>query len=147
MGAFFLCVFRFFFVVGTFVSIGILLFIICLGQPKAMPLRGWRLTAYKLILNNMARLIALGYGFHIVDWGVEDVDYTEYLGPNYNKKFEGKRVPTQICNHIAFFDCLIWCTVCEEPPSYAIAEFIRHLPIGAIFSDGLQCVYLDRGLD
>lgn len=87
-----------------------------------------------------------GIGYSIVK-REEDADYSEYLGPNYNKEFKGKRVPTQICNHVTFTDILAWNAVLDEPPSYACADFVRHLPLGHIWTDAMACVYLKRDLD
>ena len=111
-----------------------------------VPLSGWRRTLHKRGTWMFCPMILLGFGYRIVkhEYGVNDVDYSKYLGPKWReKKFEGKRVPTIVANHIAFLEVLLWMSVLT-PPAFTPASFVQKLFLGNHYTKSLQCVYIDR---
>ena len=73
-----------------------------------------------------------------------DSDYSKYLGPDYKaNKFQGKRVSTIVANHVTFVDILVWNSVIAAP-SYAVAAFIKKLPFGALYTDSMGCIHIER---
>ena len=86
--------------------------------------------------------LALGYKIKRMEL---DADYSEYLGPNYrDQKFKGKRISTIVSNHVTFMDILVWNSAIF-PPSYAAASFVRDLLVGALYTDSMTCIYIERG--
>lgn len=73
-----------------------------------------------------------------------EVDYSEYLGPNWKKevKERTKPVSTLMCNHSSFLD--LWLLESSSfGPSFVSKEGVRKTPIGPQ-GVALQCIFLDE---
>ena len=143
---FLFCIPRVVTIVSAFGFLGIVLKILFIGQEKDKPLTGIRGVIYKVVFWVTCTIKVAGFGYRIKA-ETPDADYSEYLGPNYKEqKFTKKRVSTLVSNHITFVDILVWNTV-MHPPSYACAAFVRKMPLGHIWTDGMNCVYIERSQD
>lgn len=127
-----------------FVFIGFALFVLHFGQEEGKPPTGWRLTLYRWAFWITNPIMVLGFGYWIKP-RVLDADYSKYLGPNYKMdKFQGKRVSTIVSNHVTFIDILVLNSISQSIPSYASADFIRKLPFGSLYTDGMGCIHIKR---
>ena len=92
------------------IGMGILIVFMCIafaGRARDQPPTGWR---YTLIANSYkiyAHVLLASQGLYLrnVVHGVDDVDYSKYLGPEWKKNlFNGKRVSMSISNHFSYLD-------------------------------------------
>ena len=79
----------------------------------------------------------------------KQVDYSKYLGPNWREnKFKGKRVSTQVANHVGIIDIFLCSShgqYCSYTPSDDVKKFQGLSLIMTFYTDAVQCVYVDRG--
>lgn len=74
----------------------------------------------------------------------KDFDYSEYLGPNYQRKMAAdKRISTVVSNHVSWLDpvVLLNSTYAAFSPS---AEFAG-VPVLNVLMDAIDCIYIPRG--
>lgn len=77
----------------------------------------------------------------------EDIDYSKYLGPNWKEnKFEGKRVPSLVSNHMGFLEITGLISI-MTPPSFTPMAGIKKMPIGDHFVSALQSLYVDKAMN
>ena len=80
------------------------------GQPYDKPLSGFRRTCFERVIEYHCKLKCLlaGYVPTHVRKHENEIDYSKYLGPDWSeKKFEGKRISTQVSNHVGIIDVFL----------------------------------------
>mmetsp|Transcript_34772 Transcript_34772/g.45750 ORF Transcript_34772/g.45750 Transcript_34772/m.45750 type:complete len:202 (+) Transcript_34772:124-729(+) len=129
-----------------FGALGVHNFVSYLGQPMDVPLSGWRRTFFNRGYWIICPLILLGFGYRTMrhEYGIQEVDYSKYLGPNWREnKFKGKRVSTIVSNHIAFLEIFLWVSLLT-PPAFTPASFVKKFALGDHYCKVLQSIYIDR---
>ena len=73
-----------------------------------------------------------------------DLDYSEYLGPNYklNQK-KIKRTSTIVCNHTSWLDTVV--LIKSLRPAFAPSSEFRNVPILSTLIDSIDSIYIPRG--
>merc|ERR1712176_539352 len=80
------------------------------GQPFDKLLKGIRRTCFQHVVKHHSSMMCLIFGYKPthVHKHENQVDYSKYLGPNWREnKFRGKRVSTQVANHVGNIDCFL----------------------------------------
>jgi hypothetical protein len=81
-------------------------------------------------------------------YGLDDVDYSEYLGPDWRKnKFKGKNVSMSISNHISYIDgptTILDSSLPNICPQFTPADFVGKLPIGGWILECCNAFYIKR---
>ena len=73
-----------------------------------------------------------------------DIDYTEYLGPDYKKNERKiKRVSTIVSNHVSWIDPVV--LIKTIYPAFAPSSEFRNFPILNRLIDSLDSIYIPRG--
>ena len=77
-----------------------------LGQSKDKPLSGWRRWMFRQLHFKILWLAMSCFGgARLVETHEKPIDYSEYLGPDYQAKMpEGKKAPTIVYNHTGLLD-------------------------------------------
>ena len=93
-------------------------------------------------------MLLFGYRVEHLYKGIEDIDYSEYLGPNWKQnKFKGKRVSTLVSNHYGILDIFAYVTggsYCSYMASTHVKDFKGICGLGGFYCSILQCIYADR---
>lgn len=91
----------------------------------------WRDMLVNLILPYASRLHSLASGVLWVELKYVNVDYSEYLGPDWKPSFEGAGI--QVANHQSWLDIMI--QMWTGSSSFVSKEEVRNYPgIGTIAS-------------
>ena len=77
-----------------------------IGQSKDKPLSGMRRWIFKQMHFKILWVAMSCFGgSRLIETHDKSADYSEYLGPNYQKKMpDGKKVPTIVYNHTGLLD-------------------------------------------
>jgi len=76
----------------------------------------------------------------------DELDYSEYLGPNYKEGYaDVKKASTIVCNHCSWLDCLV--LICEVCPGFCPTIGFKNVPIFNTTIEALDSFYIDRGSD
>lgn len=70
-----------------------------------------------------------------------DVDYTEYLGPDWKPSFDNAGII--ICNHQTFLDIIIN-MVRQGEPSHISKVFVKQVPFIGTIATAVGSLFVDR---
>lgn len=91
------------------------------------------------------------FGIWIAGMGLKrvrhkDMDYSYYLGPNYQEGYRDiKKASTIVCNHCSWLDCMI--LICEVCPGFCPTASFKNVPIFNTTIEVLDSFYINRGSD
>ena len=120
------------------------------GIDLDRPLSGWRRSWFEFSVKHHSLIICILFGYKVTHKFKHErqVDYSKYLGPNWREnKFKGKRVSTQVANHVGIIDiflCLSHGQYCSFTPGIHVKKFQGLGLIMTFYTDAVQCVYVDR---
>lgn len=71
-----------------------------------------------------------------------DIDYKEYLGPNWTRSFDKRKAPTLVGNHISWIDIMV--NLYMILPCYVARASIKTTPCIGYVADYLNSIYVER---
>lgn len=89
----------------------------------------WRVRIYKKVLQWWS-YFTLGFAGITFEYEtLRDVDYSEYLGPNWKKELAERKKPisTVVSNHVAFIDLFVM-IISDHTPGFTPKEESRKVP-------------------
>jgi 1-acyl-sn-glycerol-3-phosphate acyltransferase len=95
---------------------------------------------YFLMFNCARFLLLLGGYWWVVYDQDESIDYSEYLGPDWKRKWEG--APTYIANHTSWLDIMY--AIDKFFPGFVAKSTVRDTPCVGPLTDILGSVYIER---
>lgn len=131
-------------------TIGMRLCYVGSGLPFDKPLSGIRRRCIEHVIAYHSWMLCLlsGYKPKHVYKEEKHVDYSKYLGPNWREnKFKGKRVSTQVSNHIGIIDVFLSLSHGQYCSFVASIHVKKFTGVGSMFVFillALQGVFLDR---
>jgi 1-acyl-sn-glycerol-3-phosphate acyltransferase len=73
-----------------------------------------------------------------------ELDYSEYLGPDYKKnQMKIKRTSTIVSNHVSWLDPVV--LIKNVKPAFAPSAEFRNVPILSTLIDSIDSIYIPRG--
>jgi 1-acyl-sn-glycerol-3-phosphate acyltransferase len=139
--------------IAMFGGMGILIVFMCIafaGRARDVPPTKWR---YHLIANSYkiyshVLMACQGLFLRNVVHGVDDVDYSKYLGPDWkNNLFTGKRVSMSISNHFSYLDGPVLVADRTLPyvcPQFTPADQIGKIPIARFILECCGAFFMPR---
>ena len=103
----------------------VIIMLMMIGQKRDAPFSPWRNRIVRASLKVASRMCLLIYGMVWVQKKRVSVDYSSYLGPTWNPKFDG--AGTYVCNHNTFSDILLQLILCDPIPGYLAKTEVRDL--------------------
>ncbi len=73
-----------------------------------------------------------------------DVDYSEYLGPNYKQEKLPNHISTLISNHVSWSD-IFNIVLHFSPVAFAAKQELYKVPVMGLFTACLGCIFISRG--
>jgi lysophosphatidylcholine acyltransferase/lyso-PAF acetyltransferase len=129
-------------IVHTFIS-----GIVGVGIKAGQELAPWRRYVYKLLATSFSIMVkvAIGCVFTKQTLSVDEVDFSEYLGPDWKKQVRDQKTlpPTIIYNHSSVFDSLDIHSLTEAYSYVARGGLLRIPAVGNILI-GLGTLFIDR---
>ena len=73
-----------------------------------------------------------------------DLDYSEYLGPDYkNTQKKIKRTSTIVCNHVSWLDAVV--LIKNIRPAFAPSQEFSNVPLLSTLINSIDSIYIPRG--
>ena len=110
------------------------------GQDKnktAHPLRYKILTKWCILWD---WIVLTAWGMVSCKLERKNVDYTEWLGPDWKPKYEGAGL--YVANHTSFFEICSNIFMMKPTPAYVTKESALNLPGVGFMIQNMQCVFV-----
>ena len=82
---------------------------------------------------------------------VDDVDYSKYLGPDYQKDFKmskSGRASTYVANHSGIMDIMSLIWVLKADVSFVAGSFVAEMPFAGFLAKSISTIFVQRrGID
>ncbi|CAI2372873.1 unnamed protein product [Moneuplotes crassus] len=137
---FFLFFMRVFMTVGLFVCFCLITMVITRKYDLMKPLPYEVRARCQWWARWMCRGFLFFAGFMWIDEKDIQVDYSEYLGPNYDKR---ERPSLLVSNHSSWVDIILF-MYCKYFPSFVSKEVLSKTPLVKVVGRMLNCLYVDR---
>lgn len=72
----------------------------------------------------------------------DDVDFKQYLGPDWKPSFDARRAPTLVGNHTSWIDISI--NLHLHLPSFVARATTQTIAFVGKYADFLNCIYVSR---